>query len=206
MAGTLQNIRDLRALIESVQDDVTSAGPYGITKVMLLNLISQLADAVESNSGVAAALWSKNSEGSALMITAGWNRMDVCTKSRSTRGVFDGLDDATDPGSWFDVRRAAAGDYVVTAKLRFSVDTSGEYEVRVASFADGGAYSGTGPEDSALADDGDEIVMALGGVLVKNVTRDQDDNPTDDRLCLQIRGPNGSTVTPVAIEIFATRI
>lgn len=206
MAGTLQNIRDLRAFIESVQSDVSGAGAYGITKAMLLSLISQLADAVESNSGVAAAMWSKNSEGAPLTIAGGWNRMDVCTNGRSTRGVFDGLDDATDAGSWFDVRRAGAGDYVVTAKLRFSVDTAGEYEVRVASFTDGGSYSGVGPEDAAMADAGDQIVMALGGVLVKNVTRDQDDNPTDDRLCLQMRGPNGAVVTPVAVEIFATRI
>jgi hypothetical protein len=173
MAGNLRDIKEIEAEIEA-------AGLRGITK-------QQILDTLRSQAKVGGTLSVKDGD-TPLTIAGGWNRIDVWTRSIDTQGIKDGLTDETDAGGWYRVSNAAAGDYTCSASVRFTVDTDGDYDFRIAIVDDQGAVSTTPYQDSASVLAGGVGHVAIAGAVLKNVGR-------NERLQLEVRGPNGSQVT-----------
>ncbi len=174
MAGNLKSVSDLKAAI-------AASGPRGITK-------QDLEDILQSLDKVGGTLSLKGGE-TPLLLNAGWNRLDVFTASRDTQGVRDGLADELDPGSWFDIRPIAAGDYTLSANLRFTADLAGTYQVRVGirSGVDGTTSSAT-YQDAETLEAGEKAQFILSSVLVKDLGK-------GDRIYLEMKGTNGASVT-----------
>lgn len=177
MAGNLRDVREIEAEIEA-------AGLRGITK-------QQILDTLRSQAKVAASLSLR--EDATQTTVAGWNRLDLFNTARSTQGVFDGVEDATDPGAWVQVRNAAAGDYTCDCSLRFSADTDGTYDFRI-TYASDEAVPDTYESqfspcmDSVTVVAGEVAHVAIIAALLKDVAR-------DERLQVEYRGPNGSVIT-----------
>ena len=168
MAGNLRDIKELEAEIEA-------AGLRGITK-------QQILDALKSQSKVGGAM-SINAGDTGFTLAGGWNRIDTWNRSIDTQGVQDGLADETDAGGWYRIRNAAAGDYTCSAAIRFTGSLAGEYEIRI------GHAGGTTPyHDAVTIEAGVEAQLAIAAAVIKDVAR-------GERLQLEMRGPNGSTVT-----------
>ena len=173
MAGNLRDIKEIESEIEA-------AGLRGITK-------QQILDSLRSQAKVGGALSIKDGT-TPFTIAGGWNRIDVWTRSVDTQGIKDGLADETDAGGWFRISNAAAGDYTCSASVRFTVDTDGDYDIRIAVVDDQGAVSTTPYLDSVSVVAGASSHMAIAGAVLKDIGR-------DERLQLEMRGPNGSQVT-----------
>ena len=176
MAGNLKAIAALQAEIEA-------AGPRGITKQEILDTLQSLAK-------VGGTLSIKDGTDTYL-IAAGWNRIDVWSAARDTQGVKDGLDDPTDPGGWYEIKPAAAGDYTVNASVRFTTDTDGEYSIRV-GIKDGvtGELSSAPYQDAVTTVAGITTQLSISVGIVKGLGK-------NDRIYLEMRGENGAVVTPV---------
>lgn len=175
MPGNLRDIKELEAEVEA-------RPKRGITKQDLLDLLqsqAKVAGTLLINGGAAPD--------QQLTIAAGWNRIDVWERSIDTQGVRDGLTDETDPGGWFRISNAAAGDYSMTGRLRAVVSDAGDYEIRAAHF-DGVDVQNTPFHDKVTAVADEEITLAFDTGIEKDVAR-------DERLQMEIRGPNGATVT-----------
>ena len=177
MAGNLRDINELEAEIES-------AGLRGITK-------QQILDSLRSQAKVSGSLCLR---ANVLQTTAaGWNRLDVFDTARSTQGIFDGLDDVTDPGAWFQIRNAAAGDYICDFVLRFTAATAGKYDFRITHATDAvtpGVYVGefSPYQDSVTLTAGQMAHVAISSALLKDVAR-------NERIQIEYKGPNNSIIT-----------
>jgi len=175
MAGTLQDIRELEALIES-------RGDYGITKQDILDLLksqAKVGGVLFVNDGVAPD--------QEFVIQPGWNRVDVWERGIDTQGLQDGLNDATDPGGWYHVKPAGAGDYSFSAALRLQVSEAGTYRMRVAHILEDATVNLTPFQDEVYVPEAGVVGLVVASGIEKNVER-------DERLQLELKGPNGATV------------
>lgn len=177
MAGNLEAIKDLEARLGA-------AGQRGITKQDILDILVSQAKV--------AGAFSVRSDVPQTTV-GGWNRLDVFDAARSTQGVADGLGDATDAGSWWKVRNAAAGDYTCDMSLRFSADTDGKYDFRLTHATDALVpnvfVSEFSPfQDSVTVVAGEVAHVAISSALLKDIAR-------LERIQVEYRGPNGSIIT-----------
>lgn len=204
MPGTLKDMRELEEELDTLRAQIDGAGDWGITKADILDFLDKLLDVVKSNVGVAGSL--RLSGGTTTeTISGGWNRMDIFTSSRDTQGLRDGLADATDPGGWFEVLNSGAGNWMIGFAVRFTAVTAGTWEIRVATALDAGSASGVQYEDAVTAGAGEEVVLAIPQILVKNLKRDNDGNATNNRFFLQIRESNNAQYTPHVAYLTAER-
>ena len=173
MAGNLKAIADL-------QGEIESAGLRGIGKQALLDTLQSLAKV--------AGTMSLDAPSIAEPLSAGWNRVDIWNRSRDTQGVKDGLDSPQDPGGWYKINRAASGDYSCNASIRFTTDTDGLYQMRISKVLGNGDPGGNSDFDAVDTVAGITTQLTIVSSLLKNV-----DN--DDRLQVEVKGPNGAVIT-----------
>lgn len=183
MAGNLRDIREIETEIESV-------GLRGITKQQILDSLRS-----QAKCGGTMSIFDGVTP---FIIAPGWNRVDVWKRSIDTQGVADGLNDATDPGGWYKITNAAAGDYTITCALRCHVTSAGAYEVRVAVVTDQDpAVILTTPyRDKVIAEENSVIHLAVAAGIVKDMGVNVE-GVRKRLLQVEMRGPNGSTVTPL---------
>jgi len=172
MAGQLRDIKELSAAIEA-------AGLRGIGK-------QEILDALQSQIKVGGCFSIRDGV-APIVIAAGWNRIDTWERSIDTQGVRDGLADPTDPGGWYRISNAAAGDYTISATIRFTADVAGDYTIR-AAIDDGTTVNNTVYHDAVTVEAGGTGHLAIAAAVLKDVSR-------NERLQLEIKGPNGASVT-----------
>lgn len=181
MPGNLREIKDIEAEVEA-------AGLRGITK-------QQILDALRSQAKVGGAM-SINGGTTPMTIAAGWNRIDAWERSIDTQGVADGLAYVTDPGGWYRVSNAAAGDYTCSAAIRALVSDAGDYEIRLATVDDQDpAVKSTTPYHDKVTASADQVIhLSIAAAVIKDMG--VADNGVRKRyLQLEIKGPNGADVT-----------
>lgn len=177
MAGNLKAIKDLIAHIESL-------GRQAMSKQDILDILV-------SHAKVAGTLSLRTDQTQTTL--AGWNRLDVFDTARSTQGVFEGLGDVTDPGAWWQIRNAAAGDYTCSMSLRFTADTDGTYDFRITHATDDLVPTVYESEFSPFQDSvtlvaGEVVHVAISSAIIKDLG-------AKERIQVEYRGPNGSVMT-----------
>ena len=183
MAGNLKSISELQAEVES-------AGYRGISAQTLLDTLQSLAKV--------AGTMVLNDPLPQAALSQGWNRVDGWSLSFDTQGVKSGLDDPTDPGGYYSINVNAGGDYTCSAMLRFVSDIDGLYELRIAKRDSGGSASYIQYQDAINVVAGDTAQLNIASGLIKGVSN-------DDRLQLEIKGPNGAVVTAVYAQFGVQR-
>jgi hypothetical protein len=165
MAGNLNNIPAIQARVEA-------QGFRETTK-------QELLDTLQSEDKVGGC-FSSSAATTPMTLLAGWNRIDVWERSIDTQGLTDGLTDPTDPGGWYEIDTATEGSYTMGAKLRFSGDTAGDYNIQI-----GGASV---YRDAVTLGVGEQGLLLLTNCIVNSV-------PAGTRIQLEMSGPNGAVVT-----------
>jgi len=182
----MASLKDMKEFIA----DLESRDPEGRTITHV-----DIADLGQSLAKVGGCM--SFNEASAVQVTNPlWNRIDGWERSIDTQGVQDGLDEVP-PEGWYKVNRPAAGDYTVSCALRFTVDTDGDYEIRIAvaddqAVPDTWESSNTPYHDQTSLLAGQEGTLNISGAVIKGVSED-----FVQRLQIEYRGPNGSEITPV---------
>ena len=164
MAGNLNNIPAIQARVEA-------QGFRETTK-------QELLDTLQSEDKVGGCL-SSSAATTTFILAPSWNRIDVWERSIDTQGLTDGLTDPTDPGGWFEIDEFTEGSYTMGAKLRFSGDTAGDYNIQI-----GGASV---YRDSVTLGAGEVGLLLLTNCIVNSV-------PAGTRIQLEMSGPNGAEV------------
>jgi hypothetical protein len=178
MPGNLKSYKELIA-------DLDSDSSRGRRRQLLLDFMQSTAKTGGTffiNGGV--------SPDDDFTLQPGWNRLDIGGRAVDTQGVMDGTTDAADPGCWFQVRPAGEGDYSFSTSLRLRVSLAGEYEYRVAYVEVDGTVKNTPFHDAVTLDAGEGGLLVIASGLRKDLLR-------GERLQAELRGPNGSVITPL---------
>lgn len=180
----MASLRDVKEFIL----DIESRDPEGRTVVP-----QDLADMLQSLAKVGGCM--SFNEGAAVQVKTGnWTRIDGWQRSIDTQGVKDGLDDLVDPGGWYKINNAAAGDYTISCALRFTVDKDGDYEIRVATANDGAVPEtfdsfNTPYHDRVTLLAGEQGSLNISGAIVKDIAR-------GERIQIEFKAPNNAGITP----------
>jgi hypothetical protein len=187
----MATLREIQAFIT----DIESRDPEGrsITQEDFANVLQSLAK-------VGGAMAYEGAP-SPVVIGAGWNRLDVFANSFDTQGLLSGITDIGDPGGWYEVRNQGAGDYTVSAMVRFTADTAGLYELRATKATFDGANwisDFSVYQDAVTVVGGEEVVLQIAAAIIENAV-------TGDRLQMEVRGPNPAIASPVRAQWGAQR-
>lgn len=204
---SLRIIKELQDDVSALRTTINNASDWGITKANLLDLFDRILDILSNQEGVAATI--RLNRGTTVNSGGGsWERLDLDSpQARDIQGITAGIDDVSDPGTWFEIENAAAGDYTVSVWLRIEAATVGTYRIRVASALNEGAESTLAYEDAYVTSSTDEeFTLSIAEALVRNITEDKAGVATDNRILIQINTPNSASYTPVFCTFSVKRV
>lgn len=204
---SLRIIKELQDEVTALRTTVNNASDWGITKANLLDLFDSILDILSNQEGVAATI--RLNRGTVVNAGGGsWERLDLDSpQARDIQGVTAGIDDVSDPGTWFEVENAASGDYMVSIWLRIEAATVGTYRIRLASALDEGSESTLAYEDAYVTSSVDEeFTLSIAEALVRDVTKNKTGTATDNRILVQINTPNSASYTPVFCTFSVKRV